>query len=349
MIGGSVRSWQPGDVWFLLAMAMPFVQWLPIREDTESYVTLYTSTTLFAWGGLLLLAAWIAAQDRWLGALCAWGGIHMLVTPGVVSHPTLIVLSVGCAGIALVRRFDERRRRLARNGLIVMGAVQAAVGTFEFANQGFHGLVLGTLLGQDFYGVYLGMLAPLAPVWLLPLYALGLLSSKCLTGIAAATVGLFVRFKGARPRIAGLGGALFLAAWWVKRFTPDNFMARWDTWMVSLRHETWPAWLIGHGPGSWKTQLPAFLEQDKVWLKSIMPQAHNDWVQLNWEFGLGGVLIVLIWCWTHRRMFTNEYGGAVAAVAVGAMGIFTFHMPDMGLVAVLILGLATSTGAEGER
>jgi len=72
-------------------------------------------------------------------------------------------------------------------------------------------------------------------------------------------------------------------------------------------------------------------------------QAHNDWLQWGYEYGLLGLSILGGWLWSQRRMFRAEYGvgAALIAGAVAACGFFIFQVVGVALLMVALVGLAT--------
>jgi hypothetical protein len=347
------KRWLPGDPVFFLALLIPVLQWLPLKAVAPDKVLDYTAMTLWTITGLLTLAAWVAKEDLWLGLLMVWFDVQMLRWQTAEVYEAAVMLTLGAVALASVRLFDARRRRIARTALLAMAGFQAVLAIVEFVWFWYADLPLspfGTIGNANILGLYLAVLAPLAPLWLIPVLLLGILVSASLTGVLAVSVGLLVRFRmKAVPWLAACG-AIGAAVFALKGNGFGGLGARWGVWGLTWRHFSGWDWIWGYGPGRWKVLFPAWQIQENFapdgrW--SVFAQLHNDWLLLLVEGGLVALACALLWVWAHRAMFAGEYGGSVAALAVGALGLFPFHLIRMGLPCLVILALATTDKERG--
>ena len=106
--------------------------------------------------------------------------------------------------------------------------------------------------------------------------------------------------------------------------------------------------VTGYGLGGWAARIPnlqiqaQFAPTGELWR-----EAHNEYLQWICEAGLIGLILLSLWLWTHRAMFTHPvYGGSLAALGVNAFTFFPLHVVQLSLVAIILVGLATAPKAE---
>ena len=347
----TTKVWQPGDLFVWLAVGLPLVTWLPLVSHDPSVSV--TSNPLFVWviGGIAGLGLLLAVRDWWLGLWVAWTALTQMWTGTIHGFEEIELTAFGAWALVMVREMNTEKHTLIIRLLLVGAAVQVVYGFGQMVGYDplwmglahFEGATAaqGSLGNPNYYGVYLAMLIPLAPLWLAVLLFAGLLSSKCALGLIAACVGLAVQHRHQIGRAVLL--VAILASGWVL-VGKDWYSARhrMDVWTLALQDTQGWQWLIGHGPGSWIERIPQLQVNAKVWAHSLFAQAHNDPLQLLYTGGAISVVLLALWFWSHRAMFTGRYGGAVAAVLVGAGGIFTFRLAIPAATAIVLLGLATS-------
>ena len=309
--------WQPGDLVVGLAVLIPVLQWLPLKAGTEHHVATYTSMTLWMVTGLGVVAAWVARKDLWLGLLMAWFDLQILFYQTTEVVETALLLTLGAVALVSMQEFDARRRGLVRTALLVAAAGQALLACAEsiwFPLAGIPLAAWGTLGNGNFLGVYLAIVAPLAPLWLLPLLCLGLLASKCLVGVVALSAGLAVRYGRQAWPWLGLGGALFAAVVLLKQQGAFlGLAARLQVAALVLGRVAgsgWEHWLAGYGPGRWKVLVPLWQLRAGAPQSNWFIEAHNDWLQLLFEGG--------------AKLLSHPYHLQVAVFVV--VGIETFFL-----------------------
>jgi len=240
-------------------------------------------------------------------------------------------------------------------------ALALAVGVFEsllavsqwrnlpLLNMG--GQVIGTLGHRTGLGIYLGMLVPLAFAtdwawWLVAAYLPGLVLARSSVGYAAAAVGFLCVQPHMWPfALAGVGaGLLHRFVKWnggkvKQRLLFDSWSARAHVWLICLwKVQRWPFWLIGHGADS-------FHEDGRKWiynhkLHEQYKEAHNDYVEFLYEYGLLGV-VALVWYAYGVRAgvhLGDPATGALAGMAVASVGNFPVRVaPIVGLAALCVI------------
>lgn len=355
---------QPGDLLLVLVLALPVVQWISLNPNTDGHVTTYTGSVCWAVTALLILAAWIGQADAPLGWLVAWETVLVLRHQTTEAYQGALFLAFGCIGLLSVARFDARRRRFAVRGLLIVGTVEAVLGVLQLVfNPGWQP-AFALQSNANYFGALMAILTPLAPGWLIPLLLAGVVSSLSWTALAAVTVGLLVRYAPmlwawfarasfwARVGLIGAGSATAAGICTLTAMLKPNALggasARVDVWALALRHlnDDWTRWIAGIGPGRWKVLVQYWQAKDGVAKGDYFIHAHNEWLQMLVQDGVVALGFVAWWCWRHRASVAGEYAGAVAAMAVAAAGTAVFHLPDVGLVALAVLGLALSAERE---
>ena len=213
------------------------------------------------------------------------------------------------------------------------------------------GQVIGTIGHRTGLGIYLGMLVPLAfstdyAWWLLVGYLPGLVLARSSVGYAAAGAGL-VWVHPEFWSIAFIGLAMGAVNRFVKwnggkvkqRILGDSLTARAKVWRAALwSTQRWPFWLVGHGGDS-------FHEDGRTWiynhkLSEEYREAHNDYVEFLYEYGLLGVVGAVwyaasIWAGFSLR---DPVTGAIVAMLVASLGNFPVRVaPIVGLAALCLI------------
>lgn len=217
------------------------------------------------------------------------------------------------------------------------------------------GQVFGTLGHRTGLGIYLGMLVPLAfltdyPWWLIAAYAPGIYLARSSVGYGAAAAGLLVAQPAMWPA-AALVMCLGTMHRFMKRNGPgrvksrlllDAWRARAQVWAVALwKTQRWPFWLVGHGADS-------FWEDGRTWiynhkLSEEYKEAHNDYVEFLYEYGLLGVVGLGWYLLSLAPGFHlgDPATGALAGMAVASVGNFPVRVaPIVGLAALCLIMVA---------
>ena len=212
----------------------------------------------------------------------------------------------------------------------------------------FHlpGQIFGTIGHRTGLGIYLGMLVPLAfwtpyPWVFITLYLPGLVLARSSVGYAAAAAG-FVWVQPQFWPLAALGLALGGMHRFVKwnggqvkqRIFADSWRARFNVWCAALgKTRRFPFYLIGYGADS-------FHEDGRTWiynhrLDAEYKEAHNDYVEFLYEYGLLGVVAVVWYLYSIAAgmHLSDPVTGLLVAAGVASLGNFPVRVaPIVGLM-----------------
>ena len=238
--------------------------------------------------------------------------------------------------------------------ILAMGVFQSGLAVSQWREWpmfNLPGQVFGTIGHRTGLGIYLGMLVPLAFLtdygwWLVAAYLPGLVLARSSVGYAAAASGLVW----AQPHIwpvAVIGLILGAAHRFIKwntghvkaRLLNDAVKTRMTVWAVALwQTQRWPFWLVGHGGDS-------FHEDGRTWiynhkLSEEYKEAHNDYVEFLYEYGVLGVVALVWYGYTIAPglHMSDPVTGALVAMAVASLGNFPVRVaPIIGLAALCLI------------
>lgn len=343
-----LTRWKTG--WIVATMAA-LSPWLAAVLEQDGFRnTTLTPILVFAAGIFFVLAVWTARQDLWLGVLVGWVTVRYVTHMNLGSFETTVLMVFGCVGIACVQRMNAVQRGTAGRLLVIAGLAQVALAIGQAIGVDLYWWhefgVVGTLGNQGYLGLFLATIAPIAPIALIPLFVLGVLLTKSSFAMIGMAVGLGVRFRQQWEwMIVGASMALsafmFLRPAWVA-----SMHARITIWVLSLDAMHWWTWLVGNGPGSWADLIPRLQLVNHVMPTQLFAAAHNDWYQLLFETGLVSFLIIGLWVWSHRARFDARFSGGVAALSIMSLGWFPFHIANVALPALTVIGCATPSQLE---
>ena len=348
------------------AVVLPATTALQLHALSRLQAITETPLLMFSLTALLVLAALVAADDAWLGAFVALTAGQVLVRPTAYALDVAQWVAFGALVVVVARRLPEAWRSRVHLILVLVGVLQAAYATLQWLGRdpifvGWAPLaeprhVMGTLGNPNYLGALLALLLPLAPVWALPLLAVGLVLGHSVLGCLAAAVGLMVRYGRGDWRlwavsIAATGGALVAVALAKSASTLGTFGVRLTIWKLGLwdwalaTERSWGAQavdvLLGKGPGSWYERVPGL--QRRFWISGHewFAQAHSEVVQLVYEWGVAGLVCLVGWLWAMRARWRTPEAAAVAAFGVVCLGMFPLRLAVVALPALVLLGLAT--------
>lgn len=198
----------------------------------------------------------------------------------------------------------------------------------------------------------LGFLTPFG----LPLavvFAVVLWLTPSAVAAVAATAGLLVVFPG--PWLPALALGAVLAGrrllcyrpeerWWrrvglttIETVTVHRRAIWRSTWNDVW---SWPEWLIGHGPGGFRANSSRWFRTGR--LREFYGEAHNDWLEALYEWGILGLLAVAWWAWRTREAWTlgDPLTGAMVAFGVAMLGSFPLKVAPLAALALLLVILA---------
>ncbi len=370
----------PGLLILAAALALPWST--RYAHDAMSGFAAVTETPrmLFVVVLELVLGLWIARSDRWLGVFVGYVALNALRAP-LGAYPFAVSQSVafGALAIIAVRRLPSAWTSRVLALLLIAGLAQVAFALLQsFGVDPLFGpaapyvrdrQIPGSIGHGNWLGVFLAMLAPLGPAWLLPAFVVGILVAHSRLGLLALGVGILVKYR-ARPwrwcpwepsdgrpcwmcrwlpRVGlALAPASLLALAWALSKSLDTFTARLEIWR--LGGALW--WsvdgvmgrLFGLGPGTWGLYVPSAQEAFKIVPTQAFTYAHNEPLQLLFEGGVAAVAIAALWFWDHRALLTGPAGGAVAALLVGCWAMFPMHLAQLAAPALVLVAIATKEG-----
>lgn len=200
----------------------------------------------------------------------------------------------------------------------------------------------GSMGNRVVTGGFLAFCFALAPIWLLPVFGIGVLATSSFTAWAAAAIALAIRFPHTvlwwAPGV--VMGGIIVGVW---RGNPlDSILGRqaiwrlcWDSW----RDDTWKGQLLGHGHWIFTRRARWWHSQGLV--KDIYAHAHQDALQFLMEYGalgLGAIVALLVLLQPAAHLGDPWTAAVVVGLMVG-MNQFTLHLPHTGLPVVVAAGV----------
>ena len=369
----------PLVTWFpMLSYRFPWIG-LPRYPDAAQGIDLWSAQT-FWFAGIALVAALIAREDRYLGAVVALVGL-LIFFRGATMDPTHSVLfTLGALMVWVMRRAPQVAYPKIKKALVVVGTFelfyvlqQQFLGydllwgplfggqllsktdqCLKIAAAGDHsGLcdlkALGTIGTVDGAAAYISILAPLMPAALIPLVLLAVWHSHAVSGLLALAAGLAVRYRKRRAVMAAIVGACLLVAFsssLAKSRNPiqQHVNGRAAIWAFAASDWIKTDPVVGYGLGGWAARIPALqVQQNFAPTKELWREAHNEYLQWMVELGLIGSILLAMWLYTHRAMFSHPmWGGSLAALGVNSIFFFPMHVVQISLVGLILVGLATA-------
>ena len=295
----------------------------------------------FFWGLLALLMVQLMAQDRWAGIFGLYVVGRGIFTQAPLAFETTWGVVAGLVILGAAQGTTTKERDWLVSLLTVAGLVQVGFATVQAVRLPADAQLIGSIGNAAYLGVFLALTGAVAPAWAIPPFVAGLILSRSRIGGLGYLVALCARYPQARWPALGTG-LLVVGA------TLYRHGANWD----SLAHRLWVhgialkdlagSPLVGYGPGSWLTRSLFLQQETSKMFSEIFGQAHNEYLQVAYEGGLVALLLLAGWVWSHRHAFRRDPAGAgAAAVAMTALGMFTFQVAATALVAMVVLGLAT--------
>lgn len=200
-------------------------------------------------------------------------------------------------------------------------------------------MVLALCVGYRLWWLIPGLLPTLLLGSRAPILALGIAAGVALWRRGKSwTDPLDGRFLGI---LAALAAAIFvLARGKAGIYISEDLAQRIAVWRDTLPHLT----LLGHGIGSWIAEFPAFQISIPT-LRLRFENTHNDYLQIAYELGLPGVILIgILFLQTGRNLVQPE---AYAMIIFLMIAVFDFPLyePVSGYLAALCAGRLFSGGA----
>lgn len=337
-----------GAIALFIALTVPYLGYLLALDGPMNIGVIQAPSFLVASGGLLGMGIWIAMKDIWLGALVVWIVLWAIITPSTYTFELAFLFSMAVLGLVFMRRFSPAQAKVARGLLVGAAIIQVLIANSQWAGHKwiypFGSGAIGMIGNPDYLGAYLAIIAPIAPLWLLPFFFFGLFVTLSISGLVAMVAGLcWVHRKYWRfyfyPGAFVLGLIIMLKPNW-----SQNVRMRLDVWWMALDSMDEIEWLVGRGLGRWANAIPPMQDAKHVWDlpdSGRFTEAHNEYVQVFYELGAVGLACVTGWLWNQRKAFLSPYGGSLVAIAVCALGMFGFHIVSVAVISATLIGLAT--------
>jgi hypothetical protein len=229
---------------------------------------------------------------------------------------------------------------LAVNSAVVIAQTYGWQGIPQLAN--YSGLFYNRNLAGEAAGMMLVMLIGYRLWWMipgiLPTFALGNRSPWLAVGVCG------VAYLWTRSRILGaltllaLPAALYIGSMpiWVHAHILDSVWERWGTWSDTIEGFTF----FGRGLGSFIATFPLFQHHTQA-LFLRFEEAHNDPLQIIYEFGIGGVILIGLVIWQMEKSFSaNRIPAWYGLLAFCIEGLFGFPLikPVTSIVAAACAG-----------
>lgn len=323
----------------LIALAIALVPAIPILQVSNSQLAKARSYWLL---GLLTLAiCWLAWSELWLALigfvfLCRWR-----------SHQPLASL-VQWVGIG-ASWFLLLTIPLAAWEWVVFGWLAVALWQVKLLIERWwlvRRRMVGTLGSPPLTGIYLALVWALAPWFVWPVLALGVVvTSSILAGVAVAIAVVWL-YPWTWVLFLGVGFAVTIAwgispavcgrrilEWTLRGDTLDSWWARWYAWRVILhdfRHSP-QHWLTGHGPNAAQKTLRSWASRIHV---ELPHEVTNEALHLTYEYGVIGGLAALAFVVRvgPHLMLGDPWSAAWLAGALMSFGHWPCRHVLLGLV-----------------
>lgn len=300
-----------------------------------------------AWGLLAAQAAawwWVRGWPLLSGGLL-WPTAAMLVFLGLRASPFMLHLALMIA--------------LGMGVCQVLLAISQKFKLPIFYVNTPEGPVQGTVGHRTGLAIYLALLVPLGFMtpygWVLAgIYGIGLFLARSSVGWAAAIAGLtwvHPQWWAVALALIGFGLAHRFLKWngghIKERIFEECFRARFKIWLVALLAlRSWPYWLIGRGADSFHLDARTWIYNYK--LPEQYKEAHNDYVEFVYEYGLLGVGVFGWFLWDTllpALRGSDPLTGALLGFGVAALGNFPTRVAPLVGLAALVLVTVLQRGA----
>ena len=354
-------------------LLVPLVTWFPMlaalapglglpRYEPAQGVDLWSLQTFWL-AALGAVALFVGARDRWLGVMVALIGMTIFLRGALMDPTHSIMFAFGALLLIAVRETPGWAVPIIRRVLIGCAVFQGAYliqqhlgydllwGPLVGGRLNATIQPLGTLGGVDASSLYVAILAPLLPFWLLPTAGWVVWQGHSVGAIAAFCVGMAwkgLRLAGTKTEglivVAVFGAVLVFSGIYLHKQTHVGRVA---VWQFAASHWVQTDPVLGYGLGGWNQRIPVLQQREGFMpAKEVWREAHNEPLQWLVETGLVGLLLLGLWLYDHRRMWRDPaWGPPVAALASSALTFHPFHIVASALVGITLIGLATRTEA----
>jgi hypothetical protein len=368
-----------------LALPLPFnLPLVPERGAIIAYFLVAAGLLLFRWVGRTNVAAgcflaWATAHVLWAGVPIRGFQVLFILVMAAILYVEAAALSekaatrcawalvVGVAiqgalgGLNLLQVYPSPNVLAAPLHWLGIGTAQGQ----PLLVKSFVGKPMGWLTHPNFWGAYMALAVPVVYTLCGRWWALAVMAGTVATGnigpVVSGAAGLAVVAwrdmpQRVRPAMVLALGAMILAVSVQHIQRPDSHgdtpLSTATSGRTAVWANAWPDlkahWMVGNGPGSWRlwsSVVNAQAQKTHPGATPVTMQAHNEPLQLWFEFGLVGVALVGWWLWSlslgawHLILAGHLMWVAVAVVAaVNSLGSPTFHMPQQAIVALFAAG-----------
>ena len=363
-------------------LVLPFLFWPGLVDElrpTKLVAVALIGGTVIAWNISYFLRPSIAIAFFYIlvsGAMIRFGystGLKSTIIkhPGgfiqIYPDPHNAVMSIFFVGMAiatcfLVRNLSEKRIGLVMDFVCISGLLQAAWSylqifdidpLFHYAANFNRTNPTGFLGQQTLFGPFVGaafVACLFRRHWIIALFlVVPIIASKSsFTWIATGTgIGIWLLFVFGAKKVFILSACIVIAILSAFHLKPAwkadvlNDQGRYIVWSNTFNMAKKRP-LMGRGIGSFKPTYFLTQSKDSIRQNGKFLNAHNDYLQLFYECGLFGILLVLWMLWDFGKVLWRNRmsppivcaGSVLIVYMVNAIGSFPFRLAPQGLIAV---------------
>lgn len=354
------------------AVLAPLVTWFPMLAYRFPWTGLpryqaaqgidFWSAQAFWFVSLVCIAVLVGHEDRYLGWAVGFAGLTIFFRGATMDPTHSVMFAFGAIMLAAMRKAPTSAHPTIKSVLV-------AIGTFEllyvlqqqflkydfFWGPWFGGQLseliqpLGTIGTVDGAAAYIAIIAPLMPPYLIPVALLAIWQGHSVSATLALAAGLLIKYRRRRAVMVALVACCLLVAYssaFHKSLNPwsQHSEGRAAIWGFALKDWAQTDPIVGYGLGGWAAKIPAKQVKEQFSpTKELWREAHAEPLQWLCETGVIGLILLVMWLWTHRTMFKHPiWGPSLSALGVNSLVFFPLHVVQLSLLAVILVGLATS-------
>jgi hypothetical protein len=339
---------------------IPFVatRYLAAIRDLWIRCVLALGALALGWAGewwLALIALWFTLRFKspdqhaslltWVAIGATWFGLRSIPAWGWTYLPWVwLAIMTGQVALIVYRQYQLPRDHPFFN--------RATLGNIKRVNA-THGSPAITALS-------FALTAPFCPWWLWPVLGVGLYCQWSWLSFIGVVVGMSWAYPAYTPcafaflvALMGLWVGTWYARWftyrgerwfeWVPRGDSfDSVINRLIVWWL-IAHAWWTGKhrLLGHGPYSLEPVLRRWATQ--CWIETPNGEAHVEWAQMLYEYGLCGLVAVGALC--VRVVYAGQLGDPFAAAFMAGATMSMAHWAPARHPAVALVVLTCAAGA----
>ena len=208
-------------------------------------------------------------------------------------------------------------------------------------NKSVAGLFINPNIYSEISAILLVILLVLKLWWWVPVTIPGLLLVHSRAAYIALGIGLFI-WGWQKNRYLALG-LLFLTGlvglyFFGDRFNFTSIQERFDLWADTIQGFK----IFGNGVGSFETMFPYYATHINTEIGRPR-YAHNDLLNIIFEFGIGSILFLMVLI----NVFRTKKTELIILLTIIIVSLFTYpmHIPTTAFIAFLVAGYVTSNNA----